>query len=118
MKELKAKYLLYEVDVATILDKDNLQQVIDGLQALATQANLPASEIKPEYSPYDSGCDEFSAYYERLETDEEYQERTADQAKYAEYRKKMKQEEYLRLKDEFTELGLLDDTGNLINPED
>jgi len=117
MKKNKKEYLKCSCDVSEILEKDNLQQIIDKLQDFANQDNLSASEITLMYFQYDSGCDEFDVYYERLETDEEYQERIDNETKQKEYYEKMRLEQYLKLKDEFAQLGLLDESGNLINRE-
>jgi len=117
MKKNVKEYLLINADVDILLDKDNLQQIIDRLQKLVTQANVPATEIKVDYSQYDNGCDEISFYYSRPETDEEYQERIEEESKQIERRKEFISKQYTSMRNQLTELGLLDASGNLINPE-
>jgi hypothetical protein len=117
MKKNVRQYLLADTDVDIILDKNNLQEIIDKLQKFTTEANVPASEINVEYSQCDDGWDEISFYYNRIETDEEYQERIAFEAKEDERRKESISRHYTKLRKELTELGLLDESGNLINSE-
>jgi uncharacterized protein YnzC (UPF0291/DUF896 family) len=117
MKKIVKQYLVSRDDVDIILDKNNLQQIIDRLQEVVNQADVPATEIKVRYSECDEGCDEISFYYDRPETDEEYEERIKQEAEESKRRKAYISSQYTKLKNELTELSLLDESGNLINPE-
>lgn len=117
MKKNVRQYLVADDNVDIILDRNNLQQIIDGLQEIATQADVPATEIKVRYSECYEGCDEISFYYDRPETDEEYEERIKKEAEEFERRKAYISSQYTKLKNELVELDLLDESGNLVNPE-
>lgn len=93
IKNMMFRNTIYEEVSTVILEDCSVQSLVEKLQAL--QLNYPNDELKltPDGGGYD-GYDSLCVYYERLESDEEYDKRLEE---WSEKEKKKKEAEMKKL---------------------